>query len=154
VMALSGWKQLVAGAPWFRGAGRYPIAAYSEFMPPPRAGGKPYGLDVGDGFDQGDPWGWPVHEAEEALELRPGLEGIAGRVVQALVDLAHGRPVRGLARRTLADNPAWPDELAARAGRLSHERYVTLLPLALSRTQDDKGRVRWTLFGGSEQGPA
>ena len=29
-----------------------------------------------------------------------------------------------------------------------------LVPLALSRTQDDKGRVRWTLFGGSEQGPA
>jgi hypothetical protein len=27
------------------------------------------------------------------------------------------------------------------------------LPLALSRTQDDKGRVRWTLFGNSEQGP-
>ena len=31
---------------------------------------------------------------------------------------------------------------------------MLLLPLALSRTQDDKGRVRWTLFGGSEQGPA
>ena len=28
------------------------------------------------------------------------------------------------------------------------------MPLALSRTQDDKGRVRWTFFGGSEQGPA
>src|SRR5712692_7870905 len=28
------------------------------------------------------------------------------------------------------------------------------MPLALSRTQDDKGRLRWTLFGGSEQGPA
>src|SRR5262249_682593 len=35
-----------------------------------------------------------------------------------------------------------------------HERYVVLLPLALSQTQDDKGRVRWTLFGASEQGPA
>src|SRR5262249_33609740 len=32
--------------------------------------------------------------------------------------------------------------------------YVVLMPLALSRTQDDKGRVRWTLFGASEQGPA
>src|SRR5262249_45003316 len=32
--------------------------------------------------------------------------------------------------------------------------YVVLLPLALARTQDDKGRIRWTLFGGSEQGPA
>ncbi len=35
----------------------------------------------------------------------------------------------------------------------AHERYVVLMPLALARTQDDKGRVRWTLFGCSEQGP-
>jgi hypothetical protein len=153
-MAQSGWKQLVAGAPWFRGEGGYPIGAYSEFMPPPRAGGRPYGLDAGAEFDEADPWGWPVGEAEEALELRPGLEAVAGRLVKALVELAHGRPVHGLARHKLADNPAWPDELASRAGRLGHERYVVLLPLALSRTQDDKGRVRWTLFGGSEQGPA
>ena len=36
---------------------------------------------------------------------------------------------------------------------MPHERFVVLAALALSRTQDDKGRVRWTLFGGSEQGP-
>src|SRR5207245_261141 len=53
-----------------------------------------------------------------------------------------------------AGNPYWPPELAQSAGALAHERYVVLLPLALSRTQDDKGRVRWTFFGGSEQGPA
>src|SRR6185437_5843609 len=47
----------------------------------------------------------------------------------------------------------WPTNLAARAGRLGHERYVLLAGVALSRTQDDKGRVRWTLFGSSEQGP-
>jgi len=28
-----------------------------------------------------------------------------------------------------------------------------MLGLALSRTQDDKGRVRWTLLGGSDEGP-
>ena len=39
-------------------------------------------------------------------------------------------------------------------GTLSHDHGVILMPLALSRTQDDKGRVRWTLFGVSEQGPA
>src|SRR6185437_139967 len=59
----------------------------------------------------------------------------------------------GIARAKLADNPCWPPRLADRAGRLGHERYVVLMSLALSRTQDDKGRVRWTLFGGSEQGP-
>src|SRR4051812_12600729 len=152
-MALSGWQRLVAGAPWFRGEGRYPIAACSEFIPPPRAGGKPYGLDVGAGFDPDDPWGWPVPEAEEHLEVRPGLEAGGGHLVRALRELGRGRPVRGLGRHKLADNPAWPPELASARG-LSHERYVVLLPLALSRTQDDKGRVRWTLFGGSEQGPA
>src|SRR5262249_11283437 len=47
----------------------------------------------------------------------------------------------------------WPPELAERTGKLPHERYVVLMPLAFSRTQDDKGRLRWTLFGGSEQGP-
>ena len=52
------------------------------------------------------------------------------------------------------DNPYWPPELAAHAGKLPHEHYVVLLPLALSRTQDDKGRVRWTFFGSSEQGPS
>jgi hypothetical protein len=36
---------------------------------------------------------------------------------------------------------------------LQNDRCVLLLPLSLSRTQDDKGRVRWTLFGNSEQGP-
>ena len=67
---------------------------------------------------------------------------------------ATARPAHGISRARLADNPYWPPELADRAGTLAHERYVVLAPLALSQTQDDKGRVRWTLFGGSEQGPA
>ena len=36
IMSEQGWKRLTAGAPWFAGAGKHPIAAYSEFMPPPR----------------------------------------------------------------------------------------------------------------------
>jgi hypothetical protein len=152
-MAKSGWNQLLAGSPWFRGAGRFPIAAYSEFMPPPRLGYKPYGPVEPPEWDEGDPWGWPVSEKEEALELRPGLEHLAGRIVVALDELGRGRPVRGLSHYKLDGNPAWPAELAG-AGPLEHERHVVLLPLALSRTQDDKGRVRWTLLGASEQGPA
>src|SRR5262249_54874596 len=67
-----------------------------------------------------------------------------------------GLPTPQLSQRKLKDNPYWPAELQehARAGKLAHERYVLLLSLALSRTQDDKGRVPWTLFGASEQGPA
>lgn len=153
-MASSGWKALYAGAPWFRGAGRFPLLAYSEFVPPPRIGGKPYDGYDPPFFDEKDPYGWPVSEYEERLQLAPGLHHIAEVVVRALHDLGHGRPVYGLSRGKLADNVAWPPELAARAGQLPHERYVTLLPVALSQTQDDKGRVRWTVFGGSEQGPA
>jgi hypothetical protein len=152
-MALSGWKKLLAGAPWFRGEGRFPVAAYSEFMPPPRVGTKPYGTGATAPFAD-DPWGWPVTEAEEAQQLRPGLAHLAGHFVHALRELDHGRPVHGLARHKLEGNPAWPPELAERKAPRDDERYVTLLPLALSPTQDDKGRVRWTLFGASEQGPA
>src|SRR5262245_46241254 len=122
-MALPGWHQLLAGAPWFRGAGRYHVAAYSEFMPPPRlilrACEQPHRPE----WARQDPWGWPVTEAEEALEIRPGLEHVAKRVVTALDELGQGRPVPGLSRYKLEGNPAWPPELAG-AGPLSHERHV------------------------------
>jgi hypothetical protein len=153
-MPTAGWKPLLDDHAWYHGDGHYPIGAYSEFMPPPRLGRKPYGARDPVLFTEDDPYGWHVTEYEEALELRPGLEDIARQVVGALARLGRGKPARGISRHKLADNPYWPPELADRAGRLGHERFVTLLPLALARTQDDKGRVRWTLFGASEQGPA
>jgi hypothetical protein len=149
-----GWKRLLAGVSWFRRPGHFPIAAYSEFMPPPRLGRKPYGAEDPGLFRADDPLGWHVTEYEEVMELRPGLEHLAAQLVHILEHLGNGRPAHGIARAKLEGNPYWPDELAERAGRLPHERYVVIAPLALSRTQDDKGRVRWTLFGGSEQGPA
>ncbi|HEX5270215.1 MAG TPA: hypothetical protein VFW33_07010, partial [Gemmataceae bacterium] len=152
-MPARGWKRLLAGAPWFRKAGAFPIEAYSEFVPPPRLGPRPYGTIGINPMPDDDPFGWAVNEYEEAFELRPGLEKFAGRVVKALAHLGNGDATHPIARGKLIDNPYWPDELAKAAGTLHHERYVVLLPLALSRTQDDKGRVRWTLFGGSEQGP-
>ncbi|HJT78044.1 MAG TPA: hypothetical protein VJ739_12645, partial [Gemmataceae bacterium] len=154
-MSAPGWKQLLEGWPWFRGKDRFPMPAYSEAMPPPFLVRKPYG-----GWDplllrDDDPWGWPVTEYEEALALRPGLQRVGEQLVAQLVCLAEGdRSGHHIARGKVRDNPCWPDELAGRAKELAHERYVLLLPLALSRTLDDKGRVRWTLFGASEQGPA
>src|SRR4029077_7347204 len=74
-------------------------------------------------------------------------------IVPALANLAAGHSVRGMTRKKLTDNPAWPPALSGHAPGVPHERFLTLMPLALSRTQDDKGRVRWTLFGGSERGP-
>jgi hypothetical protein len=153
-MTVEGWRQLVAGWPWHQGAGRYPIPAYSEFMPPPRLGRKPYGNWDTFTFRDEEPYGWFVSEFEERLELLPGLANLANQLVRCFVALADGRSAIGISKSKLADNPYWPDLLARQAGRLAHERFVMLLPLALARTQDDKGRVRWTLFGNSEQGPS
>jgi hypothetical protein len=151
-----GWKRLIEGYPWFAGDGAYPISAYSEFMPPPRLACPPYGEMDSTLFREDDPYGWRVSEIEEEYELRPGLETIAKQILEQLLALGRGMPaphIAGHRGRNLENNPYWSPELAARAEDRRHERYVTLLPLALSRTQDDMGRVRWTLFGGSEQGP-
>ena len=153
-MARKGWKQLLAGTSWYCRSKRFPILAYSEFMPPPRLGRKPYGSHDPTLFKPSDPFGWNVTEYEETMELRPGLQFLATQLVHVVEHLGLGRPAHGISRPKLEGNPYWPEELAVHAGRLPHERYVVIAPLALSRTQDDKGRVRWTLFGGSEHGPA
>jgi hypothetical protein len=152
-MPVRGWKRLFAGAHHFQGEGKYPIQAYSEFMPPPRIGLYPYGSRSAGFFLEEDPWGWPISEYEEAFELRPGMESIARQTLKSMMHLAKGLSTHGISKGKLADNPCWPAALARRAGSLAQEPYVLLFPLALSRTQDDKGRVRWTLFGASEQGP-
>jgi hypothetical protein len=101
-----------------------------------------------------DPYGWPVTEYEEVFTLRPGLRHVARQIHQKIIKLGRGEPKHHLGDDLLADNLCWPPELARRAAGLAHERHVLLLPVALSRTDDDRGRVGWTLFGGSEQGPA
>ncbi len=152
-MPINGWKKLFAGSRGCQGEGAYPIPAYSEFMPAPRVGLHPYGNRPSGFFSAQDPWGWPVTEYEEAFELQPGMKDFARHILGSLVRLGRGENAHGISRSKLAGNPCWPDELSSRAGSLAAERYVVLFPLALSRTQDDKGRVRWTLFGASEQGP-
>jgi hypothetical protein len=151
-----GWQKLVDGFPWFAEKGAFPLPAYSEFMPPPRLGQSPLGDLDPTLFPPDDPYAWLVSEIEEEYELKPGLEVIARQVMTHLLRLGQGQPeypIAGHERQNLEGNPYWPPELAARAGQLPHERYTSFLALALSRTQDDKGRVQWTLFGGSEQGP-
>ncbi len=149
-MAERGWKQLVANRTWFQGKGKYPISAYSEFMPPPRLGCKAYGSADGVVFSEEDPSGWHITEFEEAFELKPGLAQVAKQLVTAFHHLGRCEPSHGISQYKLRDNPYWTERTIAP----STERFVNLSPLALSRTQDDKGRVRWTLFGASEQGPA
>ena len=151
-----GWKKLIEGSPWFVGEGAFPLPAYSEFMPAPQLGYSLYGELDDTLFARDDEYGWRVSEVEEEYELRPGLEHIGQQVIEHLVRLGRGERashIAGHEGRSLKDNPYWPPELAAHVGHLPHERYVTLLPLALSKTQDYLGRVRWTVFGNSEQGP-
>ncbi len=154
---LRGWEILLDGYPWFSQPGQFPLPAYSEFMPPPRLGRRPYDAAADELlYSKDDPYGWNISEIEEEYELQPGLETITRQLMSQVVELGRGQPARhigGYQGRNLKDNPYWPEELGRCAGHLDHERYVTLLPLALSRTQDDSGRVRWTLFGSSEQGP-
>jgi hypothetical protein len=149
-MAERGWKQLVANRTWFQGKGKYSICAYSEFMPPPRLGCKSYGSADDVLFSEEVPWGWHVTEFEEAFELKPGLAQVATQLVTAFHHLGRCEPSHGISQYKLRDNPYWTERTIAPPS----ERFVNLSPLALSRTQDDKGRVRWTLFGASEQGPA
>ena len=116
-MPKSGWGQLLAGAPWFQDDGKFPIAAYSEFIPPPRLGIKPYSKKASLEPMSQDPYGWQVTEYEEAFEFRPGFQHLAGQWVTAFEHLGSGRPAHGIARGKLTDNPYWPPELADRAER-------------------------------------
>jgi hypothetical protein len=143
-----GWRELLEGAPWLEN-GEYPIPAYSEFMPAPRLGMKPCGSIDPTLFRDDDPYGWTITEIEETSELQPGLHHIAQQLLAKLQKLGRGE-AHGIAKKKLNGNPCWATSLRAPAS----ERYVLLLPLALSRTQDDKGRIRWTLFGASEHGAA
>ncbi len=152
-MPKQGWERLLSDTPKKRVKGPSLIAAYSEFMPPPRIGWRPYDANHPAPRDPRNPFAWLVSEREQACEVQPGLQIIARQVLSALQRLDRNQPAEGISSAVLRANRYWPEELAALPGALAHERYVTLLPLALSRTQDDKGRVRWTFFGGSEQGP-
>jgi hypothetical protein len=151
-----GWLRLYSDYPWFSCKGCYPITAYSEFMPPPRLGCKPYGKPDSRILNEDDPYGWNISEMEEEYELRPGIEHIGHQIMGNILKLGRGLPghlISGHGDENLLDNPYWPPELSSHAGSLFHERYVTLLPLMLSRTQDDKGRVLWTFFGNSIHDP-
>ena len=153
----SGWMKLKEGFPWFRGEDNYTIRAYSEFMPPVKTGLNPCTGDLYPWIFSGDdPEGWRVMEIEEEYQLRPGLRNIGEQIMKHILELGKGTLPHSLAGhngRNLANNDYWPEELASHAGKLQNERYIFLSPVSLSKTKDDKGRVRWTFFGASEQGP-
>jgi hypothetical protein len=156
---MQGWSLLedeAKGA--FLGPGRFPIRAYSEFMPPPYVGLKPYEPERRRflcTLGATDDLALDVTEYEQAEELEPGLDRIASLLCTEIAKLARGTS-RAMSRTLLAGNPAWPPALAQATAQhgFRHEVFSLALPLALSRTQDDKGNVRWTLFGASHDGPS
>jgi len=152
-MAARGWDALLVDVPKCGREDPFPIMAYSEMMPSPWIGWRPYGNDHPAPRRHEDPFSWMVNEREQVFELSPGLQLIARQVLPALERLDREQASRGISRAKLEGNAYWPKELAELPGAIPHERYVTLLPLALSKAQDDKGRVRWMFYGSSEQGP-
>jgi hypothetical protein len=152
----SGWNRLLSGFPWFKCDGCYPLTAYSEFMPSPLVGRKPYGKPDYRLIDRNDPYGWNITEIEEEFELKPGIEHVGHQIMTSILKIGRGETehfISGHGGENLKNNPYWPQELSDKAGSLTNERFVALLPLMLSRTQDDKGRVIWTLFGNSIHDP-
>ena len=123
-----GWRALLEDYPWFSAEGRYPLAAYSEFLPPPRLGRTAYGeldpaldsagaqppvaraavQDAGVVLPADDPYGWPISELEEEYELAPGLRVLAQQIMEALRKLGQAETEHALAGhegRNLRDNP-------------------------------------------------
>ena len=89
----------------------------------------------------------------KALNLCARVPLDAERIVHELARLLSGSP-HALSKTLLTGNPAWPAELQAACdrGALKHDPLVLFASIALSRTQDDLGNVRWTLFGASHEG--
>ena len=144
----------VGGLSVVRGRGQLPDSPpIANSCRRPASAGSPTAASITASISEDDPFGWHVTEYEEALELQPGLEMIAKELMHVVQHSAAAIRPTASPEKKLEGNPYWPDDLQT-SGAPQHERYVLLLPLALSKTQDDKGRVRWTLFGGSEQGPA
>src|SRR5262249_1134201 len=114
-MARVGWSKLIPDENSRHGSIALRIDAYSEFVPAPRVGWKPYGHGPAYGqlFSAADPYGWKIHEFDEALELQPGLYQIAKQLMSRLKRLLDGNPETGLPRHVSENNPFWPPELAA-----------------------------------------
>jgi len=146
------WSQILAETrDSFRGLGRFALRAYSESMPPPWVAIKPYAPEHLLPPAHGER-GLAISEYEQSEQLRPGLTRIAAHVLAELDKLRRSGSHQ-LSKTLLENNPAWPAELAAKEAE-RRDPLVLCLPLALSRTQDEKGNVPWTLFGGSHLGPA
>src|SRR5438445_5762939 len=111
-MATNGWRDLLPSASAFRGEGNFPIAAYSEFMPPPRIAVKPSGaVEYDSSLSDDDPFGWRITAQEQERQLAPGLPIIGRQIIETVVALAAGHGRHRIGAYHLKDNPYWPAAL-------------------------------------------
>jgi hypothetical protein len=144
-----GWSVLAREPTGWDDGAPPPVPAYSEFLPAPLVARKPTGAWTDEVRIEGDEHGWRIPAREAMRELTPGLAAVAAALAPRLIALAAGVDrVPGLSRDLLDGNPYLP------SAPLPGPPALAVVGLALTRTQDDKGRVRWTLLGGSERGPA
>src|SRR5258708_40163765 len=90
----------------FVGAGKFPLRAYSELMPAPSVGIKPYAPQrarTACTFGVSDPRALDIDEYEQAHDLEPGVERITRHLLEQLGKLARGKP-HALSRTLLDDN--------------------------------------------------
>ena len=125
-MKPEGWQRLLADVPHSWQAGGFPIAAYSEFMPPPRSAGSPTGRPSPRRLPTTIRSAGTSPSTKRRWSCGRAWTHLAGTSSGPWSHLGHGRPAHGIARAKLEGNPYWPPELAERAGRLPHERYVVL----------------------------
>jgi hypothetical protein len=88
----NGWKKLLTGYPWFACNQCYPVTAYSEYMPSPLLGYKPYGKPDQRILSEEDLYGWKISELEEEYELKPGIEHIGKQIMTNITKLGKGLP--------------------------------------------------------------
>ena len=94
---------------------RFPLPAYSEYMPSPYLAPKPYDLRRAAGactVGASDDAALDISEYEQATELTPGLATIAGHLLTELDRLVRGPP-HEFSRTLLTTTPPGP-----RAGRV------------------------------------
>ena len=167
-MNLTGWERLRADAEWCRGQGSFPIAAYSEYMPPPWLGVKPYGTPTracsrprttgaGASANMSGPIGcapacatWPAAASRRwcaSAAARPRAHLAAEAARQPLLAAGIGRPRRPAGARTPC-----PDLVVGPVAHPERQGASPVDAIRLQRTRAGAGLLARLLHGTRTRG--
>ncbi len=159
--AASGWETILDVSQW-KVTGRYSLRAYSEFLPAPISGARPYELRLDAPssllknhsfsklFKREEPESFGIDPFDDFVYLRPGLEAIVRPYLLAVKGWIAGNSRSPFPSHFLKDNPYWPTSMKKAPQPL---RLIAFLPVSVARTQDEFGKSRWTLLGGAGRTP-